>query len=51
MRESACSTTTMADFDAIYEEEDDEDRVEIEDDLTINVPDPIVLRGAGNVTV
>ncbi|XP_064608712.1 cysteine-rich hydrophobic domain-containing protein 2-like [Liolophura sinensis] len=41
----------MADFDAIYEEEDDDDRVEIEDDLTINVPDPIVLRGAGNVTV
>ena len=40
----------MADFDAIYEEEDEEDRY-IDDSLVISVPDPVIVRGAGNVTV
>lgn len=39
----------MADFDTIYEERDvDEDAL---DNYTIHVPDPIIIRGAGNVTV
>ncbi|CAH1777832.1 unnamed protein product [Owenia fusiformis] len=40
----------MADFDQIYEEDDEEERF-IVDDLTIPVQDPIVIRGAGNVTI
>ena len=40
----------MADFDAIYEEEDEEDRISVET-VYIPVPDPVVVRGAGNVTV
>ena len=39
----------MADFDAIYEE--DEDERFIEETIAVPVPDPIVVRGAGNVTV
>lgn len=39
----------MADFDAIYEEEDEERSC---DDAYYNiVPEPIVVRGAGNMTV
>ncbi|CAM1319663.1 CHIC2 (predicted) [Pycnogonum litorale] len=40
----------MADFDAIYEEEDDDDRLISDENITV-VPDPVVIRGAGNVTV
>ncbi|KAK2188380.1 hypothetical protein NP493_133g00000 [Ridgeia piscesae] len=40
----------MADFDAIYEEDDEPDRF-IDDTLIISVPDPVVVRGAGNITV
>lgn len=40
----------MADFDAIYEEEEEtEDNVQ-ENSVTL-VPDPVVVRGAGNITV
>lgn len=39
----------MADFDAIYEEEIDDGFVE--NTLVISVPDPVVIKGAGNVTV
>ncbi|ESO90679.1 hypothetical protein LOTGIDRAFT_217780, partial [Lottia gigantea] len=39
----------MADFDTIYEEGDDEEP--IPDDFVIPVPDPIVVRGGGNVTI
>ena len=39
--------TEMADFDAIYEIEEEV----VEEFLTITVPDPIVIRGAGNITV
>uniref|UniRef100_A0A6M2DQ49 Golgin subfamily A member 7/ERF4 domain-containing protein n=1 Tax=Xenopsylla cheopis TaxID=163159 RepID=A0A6M2DQ49_XENCH len=40
----------MADFDAIYEEET-ENEDEIQDTNVVIVPDPIVIRGAGNMTV
>lgn len=40
----------MADFDAIYEEEDEEERY-IDDTVVFCAPDPVVVRGAGNVTV
>ena len=40
----------MADFDVIYEEEDEEERY-YEESLVVNVPDPVVIRGAGNITV
>jgi hypothetical protein len=39
----------MADFDTIYEENDDEPPVPSE--VVVNIPDPIVIRGAGNVTM
>lgn len=45
--------TTMADsFDIIYEEgvEEISDSASIQD-YTINLPDPIIIRGAGNVTM
>ena len=38
----------MADFDVIYEIE--EERT-VEQYITIPVPDPVVIRGAGNITV
>ena len=45
------SRTNMAtDFDAIYEEEDEEERF-YEESTVVNVPDPVVIRGAGNITV
>ena len=40
----------MADFDAIYEEEDEEDRYP-EESMVVTVPDPVIVRGAGNITV
>ena len=40
----------MADFDTIYEEEDDEDR-NVEETFLVSVPDPVIVRGAGNITV
>lgn len=40
----------MADFDAIYEEED-EVEVPFEESYVTLVPDPVVVRGAGNMTV
>ena len=40
----------MADFDEIYEEEDDDDNY-AEESFTVSVPDPVVVRGAGNVTM
>jgi len=39
----------MADFDTIYEENDDEGPPI--DNYDIRVPDPITIRGAGNVTM
>lgn len=39
----------MADFDAIYPDEIEPE--EIEETHVILVPDPIVVRGAGNMTV
>lgn len=40
----------MADFDAIYEEEE-ENEENIEENYVAMVPDPVVVRGAGNMTV
>lgn len=40
----------MADFDAIYEEEEENEQ-NSEDHYVTIVPDPIVVRGAGNMTV
>lgn len=39
----------MADFDTIYEENDDEPPIPAE--VVVNLPDPIIIRGAGNVTM
>ncbi|KAI8797711.1 cysteine-rich hydrophobic domain-containing protein 2 [Biomphalaria glabrata] len=39
----------MADFDTIYEEREDE--ANSIDSYSIYVPDPIIIRGAGNVTI
>lgn len=45
-----CDLVTMADFDAIYPDTEDlEEHIE-ETHVTL-VPDPIVVRGAGNMTV
>lgn len=41
---------TMADFDAIYEEEEEQEP-NFEEHYVTLVPDPIVIRGAGNMTV
>lgn len=38
----------MADFDQIYEEDDEDDRDTV-DSFPISVPDPVVVRGAGNI--
>ena len=40
----------MADFDAIYEEEEENEQ-NSEENYVPAVPDPIVVRGAGNMTV
>ena len=40
----------MADFDAIYEEEEENEQ-NIEDHYVAMVPDPIIIRGGGNMTV
>ena len=48
--EAVITQRSMADFDAIYEEDDERDRF-IDDTLIISVPDPVVVRGAGNITV
>jgi len=40
----------MADFDAIYEEEEENEQNQ-EEHYVAMVPDPIVIRGAGNMTV
>lgn len=40
----------MADFDAIYEEEEEHEGT-LEETYVALVPDPVVVRGAGNMTV
>ena len=42
---------TMADFDAIYEDQADEVASILEGPDIQLVPDPIIIRGAGNITV
>ena len=43
----------MADFDAIYQDQAglEEGAAILEDTYTTFVPDPIIVRGAGNITV
>lgn len=41
----------MEGFDAIYYEEEEETAEEPEQADVILVPDPVVIRGAGNMTV
>jgi len=41
----------MADFDAIYEDQADEVASILEGPDIQLVPDPIIIRGAGNITV
>lgn len=41
----------MADFDAIYEEQELAEPEDQEEAHVQMVPDPIVIRGAGNMTV
>ena len=43
------SEWSMADFDAIYEDEQLEEHYE--DQMVAPVPEPIIIRGAGNMTV
>lgn len=40
-----------ADFDAIYQEDELVERAVSLDDMRLVVPDPIVIQGAGNMTV
>ena len=44
-------TGSMADFDAIYEDQADEVASILEGPDIQLVPDPIIIRGAGNITV
>lgn len=42
----------MGDFDAIYQEQVTEDgSVILDETYSTLVPDPVVIRGAGNITV
>ena len=41
---------TMADFDAIYEDQDENSSILEAPDINM-VPDPVIIRGAGNITV
>ena len=41
----------MADFDAIYEDQQDEVSSILEGPDINLVPDPVIIRGAGNITV
>ena len=41
---------TMADFDAIYEDQDENSSIPEAPDINM-VPDPVIIRGAGNITV
>lgn len=40
----------MADFDAIYEDQDENSSILEAPDINL-VPDPVIIRGAGNITV
>uniref|UniRef100_A0A9J8AF19 Cysteine-rich hydrophobic domain 1 n=1 Tax=Cyprinus carpio carpio TaxID=630221 RepID=A0A9J8AF19_CYPCA len=41
----------MADFDTIYELEEEDERIVSEEHLVRYCPDPVVMRGAGHITV
>lgn len=42
---------SFSDFDAIYEDEQLEDLDNFQDQTVMPVPEPIIIRGAGNMTV
>ena len=44
-------TKKMADFDAIYEDQQEEVSSILDSPDVCLVPDPIIIRGAGNITV
>ena len=50
LRAGSLEYFTMADFDAIYEEEEENEQ-NLEEHYVTTVPDPIIIRGAGNMTV
>lgn len=41
----------MADFDTIYELEEEDERIVNEEHLARYCPEPVVMRGAGHITV
>lgn len=41
----------MADFDTIYELDEEEERIVSEEQLARYFPEPVVMRGAGHITV
>lgn len=41
----------MADFDTIYELEEEDERIVSEEHLVRYCPEPVVMRGAGHITV
>lgn len=41
----------MADFDAIYQDQVEEGSAILEETHAALVPDPVIVRGAGNITV
>ena len=47
---SILSSTNMADFDAIYEDQDENSSILEAPNISLT-PDPVVIRGAGNITV
>ena len=47
---SDLSSTNMADFDAIYEDQDENSSILEAPNISLT-PDPVVIRGAGNITV
>ena len=48
--QSASPVIIMADFDAIYEDQDENSSILEAPDINL-VPDPVIIRGAGNITV
>lgn len=41
----------MADFDTIYELEEEDERIVSEEHLVRYCPEPVIMRGAGHITV
>jgi hypothetical protein len=50
-RQTEIVTNVMADFDAIYQDQVEEGSAILEETHAALVPDPVIVRGAGNITV